>query len=223
MADQPVYVWRTTLKRRLARCVGALLLWAVAIEARLVYLQVVRYAELSRAPNGSSRAPSKRRPSAARSSIATVTSWPTAWTPTRSTPCPPRSTIRHATTAALCGALADCDAKDRQALADRIRKGKYFAYVRRQVSPEQAARVAALQLDGIGFIKESQRFYPNRSWRRTCSATSASTTTAWAASRPRTTRFDPRPRRHGAGADRRPAARRSAASSGRRRRARRSS
>ena len=46
-------------------------------------------------------------------------------------------------------------------MADRIRKGKYFAYVRRQVWPDQAARVAALQLDGIGFIKESKRTYPN--------------------------------------------------------------
>ena len=29
-------------------------------------------------------------------------------------------------------------------------------------SPDQAKRVAALNLDGIGFIKESQRFYPNK-------------------------------------------------------------
>ena len=46
-------------------------------------------------------------------------------------------------------------------MADRIRKGKYFAYVRRQVWPDQATRVAALHLDGIGFIKESKRSYPN--------------------------------------------------------------
>ena len=30
------------------------------------------------------------------------------------------------------------------------------------MSPEQARRVAALNLDGIGFIKESRRFYPNK-------------------------------------------------------------
>ena len=34
--------------------------------------------------------------------------------------------------------------------------------MRRQVSPEQARRVAALNLDGIGFVKESRRFYPNK-------------------------------------------------------------
>ena len=95
-------------------------------------------------------------------------------------------------------------------------EGKAFAYVRRQVSPEQARRVAALQLDGIGFMKENRRFYPNRSWPRTCSATSASTTSGWAASRRPTTRSSRagrarcwcRPTRSG---------RRSAASSGRRR------
>ena len=33
--------------------------------------------------------------------------------------------------------------------------------MRRQVSPDEARRVAALNLDGVGFIKESRRFYPN--------------------------------------------------------------
>ena len=65
--------------------------------------------------------------------------------------------------AALCGALDDCTSKDRGALADRIRKGKAFVYVRRQVSPEQARRVAELQLGGVGFLKENRRFYPNKS------------------------------------------------------------
>jgi len=37
-----------------------------------------------------------------------------------------------------------------------------FAYVRRQISPEQARRIEALSLDGIGFLKESRRFYPNK-------------------------------------------------------------
>ena len=31
-----------------------------------------------------------------------------------------------------------------------------------RLSPDQARRVAALNLDGIGFIKESKRFYPNK-------------------------------------------------------------
>ena len=94
-----------------------------------------------------------------------------------------------ATTAAVCRALGDCDAKDRQAMADRIRKGRYFAYVRRQVSPDQATRVAALQLEGHRVHQGEQALLSRtRIWRRTCSATSASTTSAWAASRRPTTR-----------------------------------
>ena len=52
--------------------------------------------------------------------------------------------------------------RERRALAERIRRGRAFAYVRRQVSPEEARRVAALELDGVGFMKENRRFYPNK-------------------------------------------------------------
>jgi cell division protein FtsI (penicillin-binding protein 3) len=63
---------------------------------------------------------------------------------------------------ALCGALGDCSAKERETLVDRLGKTRPFAYVRRQVSPDQARRVAALNLKPIGFIKEDRRFYPNK-------------------------------------------------------------
>jgi cell division protein FtsI (penicillin-binding protein 3) len=61
----------------------------------------------------------------------------------------------------LCDALGDCAARERQRLLERFGRQRAFAYVRRQISPEAARRVAALGLDGIGFIKESRRFYPN--------------------------------------------------------------
>jgi cell division protein FtsI (penicillin-binding protein 3) len=161
VADQPVLVWRTTLKRRLAFAFGALLLWAAAIEVRLVHLQVVRYGDLSaRAERQQSRtieAPAKRGDILDRHGriLAYSVDADTIYA------VPNEIADVDATSAALCRALADCDSKDRQAIAERIRKGKYFAYVRRQVWPDQAARVAALRLDGIGFIKESKRTYPN--------------------------------------------------------------
>src|SRR4029078_8273838 len=37
-----------------------------------------------------------------------------------------------------------------------------FQFVNLHVSPEEAAAVRALKLDGIGFMNESHRFYPNR-------------------------------------------------------------
>ena len=62
----------------------------------------------------------------------------------------------------LCAALGDCKEKERQTLVERLGQTKAFAFVRRQVSPDQARRVAALNLDAIGFFKETRRFYPNK-------------------------------------------------------------
>ena len=42
----------------------------------------------------------------------------------------------------------------------RSTRRRCCSWVRRQISPEQAERLAALKLDGIGFLKESRRFYP---------------------------------------------------------------
>jgi cell division protein FtsI (penicillin-binding protein 3) len=161
VADQPANVLRTTLKRRVALSFGFVLLWAVVIEARLVYLQVVRYSDLSaRAERQQSRtveAPAKRGDILDRHGhiLAYSVDADTIYA------VPNEIGDIEATTAALCRVLGDCDAKDRQTMTERIRKGRYFAYVRRQVWPDQAARVAALKLDGIGFIKESKRTYPN--------------------------------------------------------------
>ena len=161
MVDQPANVMRATLKRRVALAFGFLLLWAVAIEARLVYLQVFRYNELAtRAERQQSRtveAPAKRGDILDRHGhiLAYSVDADTIYA------VPSELGDADAAVAALCRALADCDAKDRQAMTERIRKGKYFAYIRRQVWPDQAARVAALDLPGIGFIKESKRTYPN--------------------------------------------------------------
>jgi len=56
--------------------------------------------------------------------------------------------------AALCQALGDCTPAERETLAERLSGQKAFVYVRRQVSPDVARRVADLDLRGIGFLKE---------------------------------------------------------------------
>ncbi len=40
--------------------------------------------------------------------------------------------------------------------------GNRFAWVRRKVSPATAAKVRALGIAGVGFVKEARRFYPQR-------------------------------------------------------------
>ena len=162
MSETPSHDWRKTMRRRLAVAAGCFLLWSIGIEARLVYLQVVRHEDLaSRAERQQSRtieAPAKRgeildrrgRVLAYSVDADTIYAVPT------------EIADSGAAATALCGALGDCSAKDRQTLADRIERGRAFVYVRRQATPEQARRVAELQLDGVGFMKESRRFYPNK-------------------------------------------------------------
>jgi cell division protein FtsI (penicillin-binding protein 3) len=153
--------WRITFRRRLLAVAGLFTVWVAGIEAKLVYLQIYDRAELiARAKGQQERtqpSPAKRGDILDRRGriLATSVDADTIYAvPTE---------IDHPADAAtlLCDALRDCDAKDRQSLADRLSQRKQFAYVRRQVSPEQARRVADLNLDGIGFTKESKRFYPN--------------------------------------------------------------
>ena len=161
-ATAATHDWRPIMQRRLA-CVAAFLgLWVTGIEAKLVYLQVFARADLAaRAERQQERTP----PSPARRGdildrrgrvLATSIDADTIYAvPTE---------IDNAADAAtkICDALGDCDARDRQSIAEKLGQQRAFTYVKRQVAPDQAERVAALNLDGIGFIKESKRFYPNK-------------------------------------------------------------
>jgi cell division protein FtsI (penicillin-binding protein 3) len=55
---------------------------------------------------------------------------------------------------------ADAQSTEQQ-ISDRLVKGHGFAWVARRVTPDVATRVKALNLKGIYFQKEFQRFYPN--------------------------------------------------------------
>jgi cell division protein FtsI (penicillin-binding protein 3) len=160
-ADGPL-AWRVALTRRVTMTAMFLALWAAGIEARLIYLQVVRHADLvSRAERQQSRtipAPAKRGDILDRKGRVLATSVDADTVYAVPTEIADASDVARK----LCEAFTDCTRKERQQLADKLANAKAFAYVRRQVSPEEARRVAALNLDGIGFIKESRRFYPNK-------------------------------------------------------------
>jgi cell division protein FtsI (penicillin-binding protein 3) len=153
--------WRTTLKRRMTVAVAALGLWAVGIEARLAYLQIAMRPELQqraeRQHNRTQPVPGERGDIVDRRGhmLATSVDADSIYA------VPTEIEDRDAAVAGLCTALGDCTPRDRQRLLERFGNQRAFAYVRRQVSPDAARRVAALNLDGIGFIKESRRFYPN--------------------------------------------------------------
>jgi cell division protein FtsI (penicillin-binding protein 3) len=154
--------WRLTVGPRIAAVSAVLGLWVAGIEARLVVLQVGRHADLmARAERQQKRtmeAPAKRGDILDRRGRVLATS-----VDADSIYAVPSEIVNPGEIAArLCRALGDCRSNERQSLADRLGQARAFAYVRRQVDPEQARRVAALNLDGIGFIKESKRFYPNK-------------------------------------------------------------
>ena len=155
-------VWRTTLKRRLLVAAAVLVAWTAAIEARLIYLQILQHEDLSaRAERQQMRtveAPAKRGEILDRTGrvLAYSVDAESIYAVPTEIDDPDKAAVM------LCSALEDCSARERQAIADRIRRGRAFAYVRRQASPDQARRVANLQLEGVGFMKENRRFYPNK-------------------------------------------------------------
>jgi cell division protein FtsI (penicillin-binding protein 3) len=137
-------------------------LWAVTIVARLVFLQVIQHEELvARAVNQSERemkAPAKRGEifdrngrllaySVDADSIYAV---------------PGQIKDKAETARQLCAALKDCGPSERAAIARQLGRAGAFAYVKRRVSPAEARAVANLEIPGIGFTRESKRFYPNR-------------------------------------------------------------
>jgi cell division protein FtsI (penicillin-binding protein 3) len=162
VAETPANIWRTTLKSRIVVAAVGLFVWSAGIEARLVYLQVYRHADLvARAERQQLRtiaASGKRGEILDRQGH--VLAYSVDADSIYGVPTEIADPVKAA--ASLCGALGDCTLADRQALVDRIRRGRAFVYVRRQVTPDQARRVADLQLEGVGFMKENRRFYPNK-------------------------------------------------------------
>lgn len=162
MSAQPDPNWRPMLRSRLLTAAGVLVLWVMAIEARLFVLQVMQHDQLvqraDRQQMSTVTAPAKRgeiydrngRLLAYSVDADTIYAVPTE--------------IADASKAAdaICDALDDCTRKMRDELRERLAQPRSFVYVRRRATPLQAKRVAALGLEGIGFRAESKRFYPNR-------------------------------------------------------------
>ena len=153
--------WRSTLRGRVMLAAGVLTLWGIAIEARLVNLQVARYDEfVERAERQQSRSiktnpkrgeilDREGRVLAYSVEADTVVAFPT-------DVADPSETVRQ-----LCEQLG-CDSDQTALLQTRLGRDRQFAYVRRHVSVNVAKRVRDLDLKGIGLIKEDRRFYPNK-------------------------------------------------------------
>ncbi len=154
--------WRKTIRSRVIA--GAVLFgaWTVVIEARLIDLQVFQYSALmARAEKQQLRtitAPAER------GEILDRTGRVLAYSVDADSVFADPTEIDDpgAVAAAVCGALNDCGAADRQAIEKKLRGNGQFAYLQRKVSPDEEQRLRDLKLKGIGFLKESRRYYPNK-------------------------------------------------------------
>ena len=156
--------WRATIRLRLVVIAVIFAVWSAVVQARLIWLQVHEHERLSRrAEDQLSRTlilPAMRgtitdregRMLATSADADTVFAVPTEIDD-------PQATARK-----LCQVLDGCSSSKDQyaALVERLSKRRAFSYVKRLVSPEEAAAVRALKLDGIAMHKESRRFYPMR-------------------------------------------------------------
>jgi cell division protein FtsI (penicillin-binding protein 3) len=159
-SEERLATWRETVRARVGVGAALFALWTLVIAGRLVQLQVIEHEELvARAERQQLRtivAPAKRgeiRDRHGRVLALSVEADSIYAVPTE-IPDPARWAAR------LCRALEGCDAREQATLADRLGRQRAFAFVRRQVSPDEARRVAELNLEGIGFLKEYRRYYP---------------------------------------------------------------
>lgn len=51
---------------------------------------------------------------------------------------------------------------DPQVIARRLRSDRFFVWIERHVTPQQAAAVRALEIPGVSMSREAKRYYPNR-------------------------------------------------------------
>jgi len=163
VADKIVADWRSTIKSRLTVLAVVFACWVAAIVGRLIFLQVISHAEMVvRADRQHNRTVTL---AAKRGEIYDRNGRLLAYSVDADTiyAVPGEISDARATAASLCRALEGCDRKEQAAMAERLaRDERDFVYVKRRVTPGEAQRVAKLELKGVGFSKESKRFYPNR-------------------------------------------------------------
>jgi cell division protein FtsI (penicillin-binding protein 3) len=149
------------MKPRVVLVLAGLALWSVAIEARLVQLQVFQHAWLVKRAN--SQQHDLISTSAMRGDIVDREGRVLAYSVDASSIMAYPVNVQNPAAVAgrICGALGDCTTVERAALARRLGgKAPFFVRRARAVSPEQAARVKELGIPFIQLMPEALRFYP---------------------------------------------------------------
>ena len=157
----PADRWRITIRRRVMVAAWVMTLWGMAIEARLVHLQVIRHGELVERAERQQLRSIDTHPK--RGEIldreGRVLAYSVDADSVVAVPTDVDDPVE--TVGSLCDVLG-CDSDQRELLQARLSQPRLFAYVRRHVSVTAARRIQKLGLKGIGIIKENRRFYPNK-------------------------------------------------------------
>ncbi|HVP42150.1 MAG TPA: penicillin-binding transpeptidase domain-containing protein [Terriglobales bacterium] len=144
--------------RRIYILTGILVLWLLGIGLRLVYLQIVRYGDLTqqarRQQQRSIEVAPKRGIIYDRNGheLAMSVQVDSIFAVPSEVPDPQNA-------ARLLARVLKMDADD---ILARMKSSRAFCWVARKVDAESSERVRALNLKGIYFQKESKRFYPKR-------------------------------------------------------------
>jgi len=155
--------WRQRVKGRLVVAGVIFGAWAIGIEARLVFLQVVDHERLvSRAELQHRRSiPVAPKRGEILDRQGRVLAYSVDGDAIVAAPVQIDDNDVVDVTAKLCEVL-DCSEKRRVELQSTLSAPRQFAYVERQASPDLVRRVADLDLPGISFVLENRRYYPNR-------------------------------------------------------------
>jgi cell division protein FtsI (penicillin-binding protein 3) len=160
--------WQRTVQGRVLVAAALFAVWALAIETRLVWLQVYRHDAMLAEANAQKDRTRTLMPR--RGDIVDRNGRILAISVDAVTLCgiPKKIDDPVAVAAAVCEGLGDCTAREREVYVQRLsQRSRQSVYLRRQVSPEEAARVAARvdggRLRGTIFTEaEPRRYYPNR-------------------------------------------------------------
>jgi len=155
--------WQQTVRGRVLLAAALFAVWAVAIEARLVWLQAYRHqAMLAEAKEQKDR---KVTLNPRRGDIVDRSGRLLAISVDAESVNADPSKVQYPEDLAdaLCWVLGGCSAEERGEYARRLsKKDRRQVFLRRQVTLDQAARVAAQKLPGIFITPEPKRYYPNR-------------------------------------------------------------
>ena len=163
MADTSDRPWNATVRERVLLAAMLFATWGVAIEARLVYLQVYQHDVLqARAQNQVNR---RTTLEPRRGDIVDRQGRTLALSVDAESICAVPSRIEDpaAVLEAVCWVLGDCTERERQEYLDRLRKNKKdFAYLRRKVTRSVAGLLVAQAIPAVYTQPEPRRYYPNR-------------------------------------------------------------